>query len=66
MMLEIILKFQTSPLKKQKGRMSPSPVSTGQLHPLQGFHVQPINHVFYMGAHTLKCKECLSWSRLPA
>ena len=27
-----------------------SPVSTGRLHPLRGFHVRPIDHVFYMGA----------------
>ena len=26
-----------------------SPVSTGQLHPLRGFHVRPIHHVFSMG-----------------
>ena len=37
--------------------MSPSPVSTGQLHPLQGFHIQPINHVFYMGAHTQSARN---------
>ena len=27
-----------------------SSVSTGQLHPSQGFHIRPINHVFYMGS----------------
>ena len=35
-----------------KGRMmmSPSPVSTGRLHPSQGFHLRPIKHVFSMRA----------------
>ena len=30
--------------------MSPSPVSTGRLHPSRGFHLRPIKHVFYMRA----------------
>lgn len=27
-----------------------SPVSTGRLHPSQGFHLRPIEHVFHMRA----------------
>ena len=30
--------------------MSPSPVSTGRLHPSRGFHLRPIKHVFHMRA----------------
>ena len=30
--------------------MSPSPVSTGRLHPSRGFHLRPIEHVFNMRA----------------
>ena len=30
--------------------MSPSPVSTGRLHPSRGFHLRPIKHVFNMRA----------------
>ena len=29
---------------------SPRPVSTGQLHPLRGFHFRPINPVVWLGA----------------
>ena len=35
---------------KGMGMMSPSPVSTGRLHPSRGFHLRPIKHVFYMRA----------------
>ena len=31
-----------------------SPVSTGQLHPLRGFHVRPIDHVFCMGGRAAR------------
>ena len=31
------------------GCVSCFPVSTGRLHPLRGFHVRPIDHVFCMG-----------------
>ena len=34
-----------------------SPVSTGQLHPLRGFHVRPIDHVFYMGGRAARGRE---------
>ena len=38
--------------------MSPSPVSTGRLHPSRGFHLRPIKHVFHMRASTVQdCKE---------
>ena len=30
--------------------VSPSPVSTGRLHPSRGFHLRPIKHVFHMRA----------------
>ena len=30
--------------------VSPSPVSTGRLHPSRGFHLRPIKHVFNMRA----------------
>ena len=30
--------------------MPRSPVSTGRLHPSQGFHLRPIEHVFHMRA----------------
>ena len=34
-----------------------SPVSTGQLHPLRGFHVRPIDHVFCMGGRAARGRE---------
>ena len=34
--------------------MSPSPVSTGRLHPSRGFHLRPIKHVFNMRATTVQ------------
>jgi hypothetical protein len=34
----------------QKCVPSPRPVSTGQLHPLRGFHFRPINPVVWLGA----------------
>ena len=37
------------PQGKDRNVMSPSPVSTGRLHPSRGFHVRPIDHVFCMG-----------------
>lgn len=38
--------------------MSPSPVSTGRLHPSRGFHLRPIKHVFNMRATTVQdCTE---------
>ena len=40
-----------------------SSVSTGRLHPSRGFHVRPIDHVFYMGAYR---RENSSRRRLPA
>src|ERR687894_3166601 len=35
-------------------RVSPRPISTGQLHPSQGFHLQPINPVVYWGPYPRK------------
>ena len=35
-------------------RTSPRPISTGQLHPSQGFHTRPINPVVYRGPYPLK------------
>ena len=32
---------------KREKVASPRPISTGQLHPLQGFHIRPINPVVY-------------------
>ena len=34
--------------------MSPSPVSTGRLHPSRGFHLRPINLIIYKEPHTPK------------
>ena len=34
--------------------VSPSPVSTGRLHPSRGFHLRPIKHVFNMRATTVQ------------
>ena len=39
----------TNPPQEDRNVVSPSPVSTGRLHPSRGFHVRPINHVFCMG-----------------
>ena len=36
--------------QRERMMMSPSPVSTGRLHPSRGFHLRPIKHVFYMRA----------------
>ncbi len=38
------------PHKGEWAAMSPSPVSTGRLHPSRGFHLRPIKHVFHMRA----------------
>ena len=38
------------PHKGEWDAMSPSPVSTGRLHPSRGFHLRPIKHVFHMRA----------------
>ncbi|EDY46972.2 hypothetical protein SSBG_04935, partial [Streptomyces sp. SPB074] len=35
-------------------RTSPRPISTGQLHPSQGFHIRPINPVVYWEPYPLK------------
>ena len=35
-------------------RTSPRPISTGQLHPSQGFHTRPINPVVYRESYPLK------------
>ena len=32
-------------------RISPRPISTGQLNASRHVHLQPINHVFYMGSY---------------
>ena len=37
--------------------MSPSPVSTGRLHPSRGFHLRPIKHVFHMRASTVQDRK---------
>ena len=34
-----------------KLRISPRPISTGQLNASRRLHTQPINHVFYMGSY---------------
>ena len=38
------------PHRGEWAAMSPSPVSTGRLHPSRGFHLRPIKHVFHMRA----------------
>ena len=40
----------TNPPQEDRNVMSPSPVSTGRLHPSRGFHLRPIKHVFNMRA----------------
>ena len=39
---------------REQLRTSPRPISTGQLHPLQGFHIRPINPVVYWEPYPLK------------
>src|SRR3569833_1867731 len=36
---------------RTKLRISPRPISTGQLNASRRLHTQPINHVFYMGSY---------------
>ena len=43
-------KTRNQPQKNGWNVMSPSPVSTGRLHPSRGFHLRPIKHVFNMRA----------------
>ncbi len=51
-------KTRTRPNHRGRDVMSPSPVSTGRLHPSRGFHLRPIKHVFHMRATTVQdCKE---------
>ena len=40
----------TNPPQGDRNVVSPSPVSTGRLHPSRGFHLRPIKHVFNMRA----------------
>ena len=40
----------TNPPQEDRNVVSPSPVSTGRLHPSRGFHLRPIKHVFNMRA----------------
>ena len=40
----------TNPPQEDRNVMSPSPVSTGRLHPSRDFHLRPIKHVFNMRA----------------
>ena len=42
------------PQGKDRNVMSPSPVSTGRLHPSRDFHLRPIKHVFNMRATTVQ------------
>ena len=44
----------TNPPQGDRNVMSPSPVSTGRLHPSRGFHLRPIKHVFNMRATTVQ------------
>ena len=44
----------TNPPQEDRNVMSPSPVSTGRLHPSRGFHLRPIKHVFNMRATTVQ------------
>ena len=41
---------ETRPNKRVGKSVPRSPVSTGRLHPSQGFHLRPIEHVFNMRA----------------
>ena len=41
---------ETRPSKRVGKSVPRSPVSTGRLHPSQGFHLRPIEHVFNMRA----------------
>ena len=43
-------KTRNQPQKNGWNVMSPSPVSTGRLHPSRDFHLRPIKHVFNMRA----------------
>ena len=43
-------KTRNQPHKRIGIVVSPSPVSTGRLHPSRGFHLRPIKHVFNMRA----------------
>ena len=45
------------PHKGEWAAMSPSPVSTGRLHPSRGFHLRPIKHVFHMRASTVQDRK---------
>ena len=47
-------KTRNQPQKNGWNVMSPSPVSTGRLHPSRGFHLRPIKHVFNMRATTVQ------------
>ena len=48
----------TNPPQEDRNVMSPSPVSTGRLHPSRDFHLRPIKHVFNMRATTVQdCTE---------
>ena len=44
----------TNPPQEDRNVMSPSPVSTGRLHPSRDFHLRPIKHVFNMRATTVQ------------
>ena len=47
-------KTRNQPQKNGWNVVSPSPVSTGRLHPSRGFHLRPIKHVFNMRATTVQ------------
>lgn len=47
-------KTRNQPRKRIGIVVSPSPVSTGRLHPSRGFHLRPIKHVFNMRATTVQ------------
>ena len=47
-------KTRNQPQKNGWNVMSPSPVSTGRLHPSRDFHLRPIKHVFNMRATTVQ------------
>ena len=49
--------------------VSPRPISTGRLHPSQGFHLQPINPIICGGPYPRPQAgwwETSSWNELPA
>ena len=58
----------TSFLRRLPYKSSPRPISTGPLHPLQGFHSQPIYLVVFEGPYCFHMRNFISgWvSRLDA